>query len=191
MSEFITQQTLERDVNNALDKVLPYEPYERTASDIVLVEEAELLADTRIKHLYEIFDEEGTRGTLRRSVRADAFYDEHYSGIDWREDANLLGLTMFKLSGTQILCKYGSDEVRNDIGLQFANKYSYSANKTILNCVHHRFAIRQAEDYLKAAYDFTEELHLLDHLGEDHMLLEPFVKLGTSLADVFLEPGSG
>ena len=187
MSEYLTSDSLAADCGYALDKVLPYQPYERTALDIVLVEEAELVSNARIKHLYETFDEEGIEGSLNRSLHADAFYDEHYSDINWHEDASLLGLSTMALSGPQILFEYGSDEVRKDIGMQFANKYDYSSNKAILNCVQYRFTNHQAEDYLKAVHNFTEELHSLGHLDEDDMLFEPFVNLGASLAGVFLE----
>ena len=187
MSEYLTSESLAADCNGALDKVLPYQPYERTALDIVLVEEAELVSNARVKHLYETFDEQGIQGSLNRSLHADVFYDEHYSGIDWHEDASLLGLSTVTLSGPQRLFKYGSDEVRKDTALQFANEYNYSANKAILNCVQYRLTIHQAEDYLKAVHNFTKELHSLGHLSTDHMLFEPFVNLGNSLAGVLLE----
>lgn len=186
MSEVLYDHEMALDLDRALDKVLPYAPPERTALDIALIEEAEIVASARVKHLYEIFDQEDVTSSLARSLRADSFYHEEYPDVDWHQDTSLIGLSASRLNGPQLLFEYGSDAVRNDVAMKFANEYSYCATKAIQNCVHYGLTIHQAENYLAAVHRFTSELHTIGHIDVDDVMLKPFTELGVSLALLLL-----
>jgi hypothetical protein len=178
----ISQETIENDINNALDEVLPYQPYQPSQLDAMLVWEAYYEARARWNHLWDVLEGEDVTDGLERKFRARSFYKTTYPGASPGEDQSLLeakgseGIMLYP----EILWKYGSKEVT--AAEKFQGQYDYTARTAKEFCLEARMAQAPAERYLAAAYKFTDRLFEIRHISEDELLREPLLELGEQLA---------
>lgn len=176
---------LEDNLNRALDEVLPFEPYERTALDVVLVDEAHLLASTRMQFVNDELDSENISNGMLRSARAEELYEEHYPQVERSDD---LDFGIYGLTNPRVLKKYGSLEAQNRIEVVLGSKYPYTASRAGAECVARKLTIKQAEDYLHAVREFTQDLHDISLISKDELLHTPLLQLGVRLVHIYGEP---
>lgn len=174
-----------QDLNQALDKVLPYQPYERTALDIALIEEADLAVGTRLRHVSDELDAENITNGMLRSARAEELYAEHYPQAEWSDD---LEFYRYGLTNPRALKVYGSVETQNRIEVTLGSKYPYTAKRAVMECVARKFTTFQAANYLHAVSEFTQDLHNISFISKDELLHAPLLQLGVRLAYIYDVP---
>ncbi|MDQ3158954.1 MAG: hypothetical protein M3P98_02355 [bacterium] len=172
------------ELNQRLDEVLPFEPYEPSRLDHALIAEEFLNAKVRWNHMWDVIDDEAITSNLVRDMRFCQIYKQFYPGASSFCDDRLLRqeeqpniITV----GSWVLANYGSMQASNDEHSIGVATGEFNRSLVVTYCLSMNMTQAQALTYLNSARIFMDELFEIDFISEDKLLKEPFITFGSGL----------